>query len=311
MDLPDSLTESIERILKGIPLEKVKKAAFSLSQSYRERKKVQSEDLIAYLATRLPATYAVQKKVLALLQTHLPHASFTSYTDFGAGPGVGLFAVSEIFTTIESARLVEIHPEMIKLASQMDFPPNIEIQFEKEITQSTDLCLFSYSLGELSNNTQEAALKSGWQATKKALVVIEPGTPAGFINILRARKLLIDLGGHLLAPCPHEEICSLKRESYPQKDDWCHFSVNVSRSFIHKYAKEGTLPYEDEKYSYLIFSKEEGIKTQARILRDPQKRSSHLHLLLCTPEGAVKKTVSKREGELYKNLRKAQWGDEI
>ena len=308
MELPEALTASINQVLEGIPLQQLKKSSFALSESYREKKKVRGVDLYAYLAARLPATYAAQRRVLDILKTHLPE-SFTTLTDFGAGPGIGTWAVSATFEELKEAKLVEINPDMISLGNKLGFP-QLHVEWSQEITTPSDLVLFSYSFGELSPENQVSTLNKAWEMTQKALVLIEPGTPSGYENILRARKQLIDLGAHLLAPCPHSNICSLKMPSYPQKDDWCHFSITLPRSFIHRYVKEGDLGFEDEKFSYIIVSKIPGIPTKARILRDPEKRSSHINLFLCTPLGIQKKTFSKRHAE-YKSLRKAKWGDEL
>ncbi len=118
---------------------------------------------------------------------------------------------------------VEQHPFFIDLAKKLgaqgewiqkkaadipDFPPH-------------DLVMFGYSWGEIGGN-----LEKYWKAARKALVIVEPGTPKGYQTILKARDQLISLGGYVAAPCPHSNKCPLS------PPDWCHFSVRVERSFF-------------------------------------------------------------------------------
>ena len=90
--------------------------------------------------------------------------------------------------------------------------------------------------------------------------------------------------------------------------DWCHFSVRLERTAEHRLIKEGALGYEDEKYSYVVASREPGEHYQARILRHPQKHSGHIEFTLCTQEGLKNETVSRRMGDRYKKSKKCEWG---
>ena len=71
-----------------------------------------------------------------------------------------------------------------------------------------DLVLMAYVLGELSENDRRTAVSSAWEATREALVIVEPGTSSGAARVLDARAWLIDEGGELVAPCPHTFFCS-------------------------------------------------------------------------------------------------------
>ena len=93
--------------------------------------------------------------------------------------------------------------------------------------------------------------------------------------------------------------------------DWCHFAARLARSSTHRQAKGGTLGYEDEKFSYVIMSKNENGFSGARILRHPIKNKGHVSLKLCTQEGLCERTISKKDKELYKKARKLEWGDSL
>ncbi len=69
---------------------------------------------------------------------------------------------------------------------------------------------------------------------------------AGFETIRKARTTLISMEEHILAPCPHQGPCPMT------ENDRCHFAERVERTSLHRKMKEGTLGYEDEKYSSVI-----------------------------------------------------------
>ncbi|TIL97946.1 MAG: methyltransferase type 11, partial [Mesorhizobium sp.] len=73
MELPASLRQGVERLLENVPLAVIKQAAKTLSDRYRaelrDGRLHMAEDLAvkAYLATRLPATYAAIRASLDAL----------------------------------------------------------------------------------------------------------------------------------------------------------------------------------------------------------------------------------------------------
>ena len=107
----------------------------------------------------------------------------------------------------------------------------------------------SYVLDELAPDAIGPLVDRLWALTAGLLLVVEPGTPAGWSRILAARDRLIAAGAHILAPCPHQEPCPLAAP------DWCHFSRRVARSRLHRLTKGADVPWEDEKFIYLAASR--------------------------------------------------------
>ena len=279
-------------------LASLEKSSEELSQRYRSgRFQLTEEQKRAYLVVRLPATRAVIKKVLGMLADR----SVRSFLDLGAGPGSGLLAASELFPQLQTTTLVEKDDYFIRVARELSPSSLIQADLEQCPPLSPhDLVLLSYTLGEIKN--QQELLRRAFEAAQ-LFVVIEPGTPKGFSQIIKAREFLLSQGAHLVAPCPHAQACPL-----PQ-GDWCHFSERVERTSLHRRVKKGTLGYEDEKFSYLVVSKTPTPLCKARILRHPLKRSGHIEFALCTAQGVKRHIVSRKEGSAYKQAKKLGWGD--
>ena len=94
-------------------------------------------------------------------------------------------------------------------------------------------------------------------------------------------------------------------------DDWCHFAVRLPRSRLHRQAKGVELGYEDEKFAYVALSREPVPPAAARIIRQPQVRSGHVNLVTCEPDGIRERTISRKQGALYKEARGVAWGDPL
>jgi ribosomal protein RSM22 (predicted rRNA methylase) len=148
-------------------------------------------------------------------------------------------------------------------------------------------------------------VRHAWARTADTLVILEPGTTAGFRRTLAARAAVIAAGGSTLAPCPHDAPCPLP------DDDWCHFSVRLPRSRTHRLAKDAERGFEDEKFSYAVLCRATHDRPEARLIRRPDVRPGHIVLDLCTPSGLERRTVSRRDGVDYRRARKAGWGDTL
>jgi ribosomal protein RSM22 (predicted rRNA methylase) len=257
----------------------------------------------AYLAVRAPATYAAAAFVFAHVAARRPAWQPRSLLDVGAGPGVATWAALERWPSLADSTLVEVEPEMLAVGRTL-LPEARWVEGEAASAgDPADLVLASYVLGELGDPTAAAQL---WERTGDLLVLVEPGTPAGYGRVLEARAAVLERGGHTVAPCPHDLGCPLAG------GDWCHFAARLPRSRLHRRAKGGELGWEDEKLSYAVLSREPADRPAARIIRPPQPRSGHVLLATCEADGeARERTVSRRHGEAYRTARKAAWGDAI
>lgn len=320
MSLPSALQQAIEDELERFGWHEIKEARENLTSRYRSRSladkqghfMVQEADRCAYLAARMPATYAVNEAVLEEIKRLMPQVSIHSLLDLGAGPGTAMWAASSVYPSLQQMTLIEKDEALISFGKRLAAKSEREALKKAEwVSQDLsqietlgmhDLVILSYSIGELSEAARFALLHASWQAAKQCLIIIEPGTPVGFERIRQLRSELIGIGAHLVAPCPHHLACPMAG------GDWCHFAKRIERSSIHRRIKGGTLGYEDEKYSYIIASKQSCELPKSRILRDPMKRSGHVCLTLCTPKGLIQQTVSKRHLEAYKQAKKGEWG---
>lgn len=279
-----------------------KKAYQSLSRKYRKTGGgfLTEEEVAAYVAARMPATKAAIQRVFEEIAPQLA-VSVKNFLDLGSGPGTGLMAALEVFPELEKGVCIEANSHMIEAGKGLVKAQWIERDLGRCELEQGDLALFGYSYGELDPSVRPAVLERAFEKAS-VVVVVEPGTPRGYANVLEARDRFIALGAHLIAPCPHEKPCPMK------KGDWCHFGVRLPRTKEHKSLKEGALGHEDEKYSYVAFSKIPVEKRKGRILKRPQKKPGHVVLHICAEEGIIERIVSKKEGSNYRSARKLGWG---
>jgi len=307
MSLPRDLQEKIAALLKEASTTRLQQAQQAVTSRYRAHHNPvfqSQEERLSYLATRLPATYAVATSVLTKIAPYT--ASLTSHLDLGTGPGTVFFAVQALFPFIQQNTLLEKDPSLIELGKQLtplESSPKWQLQDLQHAAsfEPADLVTMSYVLNELEDSS--LSILRAWEATKHFLVLIEPGTPYGFARLKTAREQLIQQGAFILAPCTHENACPMSAQ------DWCHFKVNVQRPSFHQKIKKGSKGFEEEKFSYLIAAKTSYKRSEARIIRKPIKGSGHIILDLCEENGLRRQVISKKNGPRYHDARHAEWGD--
>ena len=317
MDLPPLLRRAVDELLEGTALSGLAATAEALSQRYRDERHdtkphaISDRDALAYLAVRLPATYAAVRASLDAVAEARPDFAPKTALDIGAGPGTALWAASECWPGLADAVLVEASPEFRaygeRLAAGLEMPHVIwrvaDAAIDAVDCGTRDLVTLAYVLNELSPKVRHSVLQRLWAQTADTLVIVEPGTPAGWQRILAARGQLIEAGAHVIAPCPHTHPCPL------EAPDWCHFAVRVARSRVHRQTKRADVPWEDEKFSYLAVSHKPATHVGARVIARPRTAGGHTTLKLCRPDGtAGDQVVSRRHGALFKRARKADWG---
>lgn len=319
MHIPEKLQEAIEQEVERCGWHKVLEARKELTERYRQQRKhakqpfmFKEEHRAAYLATRMPATFCAISDVLSEVRNRLGDLQFHSMLDLGSGPGTGMWAATQIFPEIDKITLIERDMPLSligkRLAQYSGVESMLKAHWENRDLQDIaafephDLVLLSYAIGELPDKAHLELIEKCWQAAIKALVIIEPGTPVGFERIREIRKRLIELNANMIAPCPHVLTCPMKN------GDWCHFSARLERTSMHRRLKEGTLGYEDEKYSYIAVVKQVCELPESRVLRQPIKKSGFVSLTLCYPEDVRLLTISKRDPEAYRKAKKLDWG---
>lgn len=319
MELPAGLRSRIDALLADVPIATLKSAGKTLSDRYRAevrdgRLHMDGDIAVkAYLATRLPATYAAIRTSLEETAASLPHFSPLSLLDIGAGPGTVLWATKDCWPGLERATMLEAsNPARTvgqSLASAIDLKTDWrpgDATIDLDGLKPADLVTAAYVLDEVAPLSLAKLIEGLWRLTTGVLLLVEPGTPAGWRRILDARAQLIGAGAHVAAPCPHESPCPLIAP------DWCHFSRRVARSRLHRLAKDAEVPWEDEKFIYVAASRLPLTQRSSRVLAPPKAGSGKVALKLCQQNGsAAERLFTKRDGAVFKLARRADWGDTL
>ena len=294
--------EAIDRLIEGVSLKKLAPHFEKISNAYRSRGDMElkkREDALAYLLYRSPSTMGVLNHLLQLVP------DFQSICDMGAAMGTSALVLGgkKRITCVEAAPiLVDVGKELTE---------GLNVVWQKGVMQGVDLTphdlfLFSYSLNEMDIEDAYITLTKSLEHAKYILI-IEPGTPEGYERILSYRNHLIELGGSILAPCPHNRTCPLEHT-----DRWCHFSKRIERTKAQRVLKSGSLGFEDEKYSYLLFSKEKASpQASCRVIGNLQKEKHQVSVDACTTDGFERIVATKRDKEKFHSIKKCRWGDSL
>src|SRR2546423_58132 len=106
-DLPHELAEGVERLLEDVSARELIRASAELSAKYREKRERRAPvarteaEILAYVASRLPATYAAISAVFEAVCEQRPDWTPRSVLDLGAGPGTGLWSAAASWPSID------------------------------------------------------------------------------------------------------------------------------------------------------------------------------------------------------------------
>lgn len=319
MNIETRLKSAIVEKLGTISTQDRRAAALELSNLYRSHQPSKISDssqavFLAYIATRMPATFSVVQTVLEEF-LELTNESPKSMLDIGAGPATASFAALELFDDLNEVSLFEKQKRFQDLAIELARLSAVEKivnatwqigSIEENVTfPISDLAIASYSLSEMPISLAKTVAQKAFDCAVLGLVIIEPGTPQGFERILALRTHLLAHGAYIAAPCAHQLNCPMVTP------DFCHFSKRLVREAFHREAKNASLPFEDEKFSYLIATKSPKTTYFGRLIKRPIKSAGHVTLDICH-EGKIERQVVGRSNKArYKTARKSSWGDRV
>ena len=332
LDLPEPLRVALAARLAGQSTLNLRASVETLISKYRSGVAPASPilaseaDVAGYAAYRMPATYAAVRAVLETIRSgrDLNLRAPISCLDIGGGTGAAVWAAVDAFPSLETITVLDQVSAALNFGARLasDSPAaslhsatwqTLRIPTADPLPVA-DLVMASYVLAELPAAGQRALVDAAAAAASAGvLVLVEPGTPAGYERILAARTRLIEAGRTIVAPCPHQQACPIS----PGRD-WCHFGARVNRSALHRRVKDADLGYEDEKFSFLAAVLDGSAVPDdpavapggGRILRRPTQRKGLAQLRLCTTAGEIAdRIVTKRHGDDYRLARDASWGD--
>ena len=314
--LPGFVSGALHAKLENVSRTDLKARAQRMSDSYRgggTSAVIRSDlDALAYAIVRMPATYVAVRAALAQTAQIVPDFGPRTLLDVGAGPGTATWAACDAWPSLERATLIDDNPHLLALAQAMQASLDISAQRSAMAAAlpdaaSADVVLASYVLTELPDASLRATLDRLWDKAERLLVIVEPGTPDGFKRILACRDALIARGAQIVAPCSHEGRCPLA-----DGPRWCHFSARVPRSRDHLLVKDADVPFEDEKFSYLVAGKGfPPLDRGRRILATPKVDKSAVTLTVCTPDVPEQRRVARGDKDAYRAAKRLDWGDAI
>jgi ribosomal protein RSM22 (predicted rRNA methylase) len=322
--LPDALRDGIAQALARVPEVRWIKAAQALSERYRSPRTTAAplasgpDDALGYAALIMPAAYAQLRGAIAATAARAPGWSPATILDIGSGPGTALWAAAEQWPTLQHAVAWEREPALIALgktlATNSPSPAVRAARWERHdlavervaaADNAFDLLVLGHVLNELGAEDQARTVAEAWRQTAGVLLIVEPGTPAGFAVVRAARDALLADGGHTLAPCAHDAPC-------PLADDWCHFPQRIWRPEFQRRARGAPSPWEESKFAYAAIA---CFPTQqpiwGRIIREPTSNKAYAEATISSRTGIVRQRALKRHREEYRRVQNLTWGETL
>ena len=316
--VPLPLRDAILEYCESVPGPEIARRAAHQSAQYRAGAASQiagTADVAAYLAARLPATFAAIRAALFYVRDRVPGFEPVSVLDFGAGPGTASWAAPEIWPGVQSLTMKdrsEVFLAAAKLLSGHSEHPALRHAEIQNFTsfrddEQYDLIVAGYVISELSESAIADVTSRLWSHCRGILVIVEPGTPNGYQRIIRSRQVLLEQHAMIAAPCASNELCPA------QSPDWCHFAVRLPRSRDHMRAKDARVPYEDEKYSFIAAARASVplAPSAPRIIAPVTSAKAGLRFRLCTGLGISEQDIPRRNRAAYRLHMRKKWGDTL
>ena len=130
--------------------------------------------------------------------------------DLGAGLGTAMRAASRVWPSLEAFTAVDAVPDMVTMGRDLGrAAPHHAVGgatwLPAELPTGAPrtphaLVVLSYVLTELSPSTSTETVRRAWEATAGTLVLLMPGTPAGYAKIIEVRADLLSGGAYTTAP---------------------------------------------------------------------------------------------------------------
>ena len=268
----------------------------------------------AYAAARMPATHAACARAMAAAADRLPGFHPERLLDVGAGTGAASWAATSVWPSLDELMLIDREPTAVALGRRIAAAAPSGLAGATwsvaEINGQpwrADLVVAAYVLGEIAATDTAATVERLWASTDGVLILVEPGSRAGFERIRSARAALIAAGGHVAAPCPGDEACPIVDPA------WCHFLARLDRSPLQRGAKAADRSWEDEPFSYVAVARPAVAAEPAPrvVLGRPRQRPGVVELRVCVDGRIEQRTLSRRDGPAWKAARDLSWGDPV
>ena len=306
MILPQWLQDKVNGLYQALDKKTLVETRENLTNRYKNqtgqnKSLIESKtDSMLYAISRMPATFSVVYTLVRDLANQGAICDVSSVLDIGSGTGAGYFALKELDESLE-IDLVERDRNMVEIFKTLTdgaVDVNVADASTYVAEKPADLVMTSYVLSEMTEDVRNRTFDNLAKSSNKYVLVIDTGTPKTYADMMKLKDYARKIGWNVVAPCMAEKC--------PLKDDYCQFYARVERSSLHKLAKGGSLSYEDEKYFYLLFSKEVVNGEGARVIRRPMIKENNISLVLCSKEGVESKMFTKKNKELFKKAKKAK-----
>ena len=308
-EFPSSLREAVAAWLAVNAQTNLREYTQRLRHSYAAGRNSTSVDIAAYLSSRMPATFAAISFAMSEVAKVIIDLAPTSMLDIGAGPGTASFAAHATWPNLEQFTLVEQDARFAALAETLgnDLLTKVTVTKQSllEAKASADLVTAAYVLAELPMERADKAALHLWAQTRHTLILVEPGTPQGFARIRACRSALLAAGAHMIGPCTHAANCPMAGT------DWCHFKTRLPRRRAHMQAKNATVPFEDEAFSWLAVSRFPAKLPHARIIGPPSTNKVAVTMRVCAVQGLHDESFASRHKATYNAAKKLKWGEAL